>query len=106
MILKFSPFFVESTSTVGLGLSLTALMVILGFKFHATWCVHHGLRHTESLLSIALQCSLCHLEEGLFDIITTKGTSLVEEHVIVFACPLLSTSGRYLTLRLLIQLVT
>ena len=79
--------------------------MILRLQFHATGCFHHRCRHVKSLLSIALQCSFRHLDEGLLDARALNGTSLIEEHVVVVTCPLLAAFFRNLPLRLLVQLV-
>ena len=79
--------------------------MLLGLQLHATWCVHHPLRHHESRLSIPFQCCFCHFHEGVRDCSTFDSTCLIEKHVIVFTSPLLTTCARNLTLSLLIELV-
>ena len=79
--------------------------MILRLKLHAAGGVHHCLGHRECLLSVTLEGSLGHLQECFLDGSTIKSGGLVEEHVIVFAGPLLAARGSNLTFGLLIELV-
>ena len=79
--------------------------MILRFNFHTPWSLHHGLRHRKGLLSIAPQCSLCHLQECLLNRGTIDGTRLVEEHVIVVTGPCLAASCGDLAVGLLVKLI-
>ena len=93
------------SAAVGLGLGLTALLVILRLELHATGGVHHSLGHRECLVSVTLESLFGHLEESLLDRGALHGTSLVEEHVIVLAGPLLTLRSRNGTIVLLVKLV-
>ena len=63
------------------------------------------MRHGHGLLSVSSERKLGHLEESLLDGCAIKCASLVEEHVIVLAGPLLASGSGNLSVGLLVQLV-
>ena len=72
--------------------------MILRLEFHSTWGVSNSGRHDIHLLSVSLQGSLGHLQECFLDRSAIKCASLVEEHVVVLAGPLLALRGGHLSL--------
>ena len=96
---------VPSSAAIRACLGLSALRVLLRFEFHATRGFHHSLRHGHGLLSISSECQLGHLQESLLDRCAVNCASLIKEHVIVLAGPLLASGRGHLSVGLLIQLV-
>ena len=95
-----------SSTAIWSSLSLTTLVVILWLELHAARSFHHRLRHSDSLLSIASQCLLCHLEESLLDTGAIDGACLIKEHVIVFVGPLLASLCGHRAISLLVKLIS
>ena len=94
------------SAAIRLGLrGATLSVVILSLQFHATFCIRYGSGHSECLLCIAFERSFRHLYESILYACALDRTRLKEQHVVVFACPLLASCTGNLTFRLLVELV-
>ena len=84
----------------------TGCIVVPRLQFHATWSLCNVCWHAKSLLSIALERPLRHLDESLLDAGALDSAGLVEQHVVVFTGPLFAASTCNLPLLFLVQFVT